>query len=158
MTHTRDEVIKRTIREFRLLDRLVKDLTAAEWRKLVPRPETKEPWTVKDSLAHITYWKEGVALSARGLHRPPEDRRLNITDGNHLVYVRYHWRPAREVLEWHRHVQADVLKALREAPDNWFSRPSRGEDWPFDLDRHSAEHRIKDIEQALNKGRRRTRK
>ncbi len=151
MTHTRDEVIKRTIREFRRLDRLVAGLTPAEWRKPVPRPETKEPWTVKDALAHITYWKEGVALSARGQRRPQESR-LSITEGNHLIYVRYHRRPAREILEWHRQVQADLLKALREAPDGWFTRPSRADNWPFDLDGHSAVHRIQDIEGALAKG------
>ena len=151
MTHTRDEVIKRTIREFRRLDRLVAKLTAAEWRKLVPRPETKEPWTVKDALAHITYWKEGVALSARGQRRPRESR-LPITVGNHLIYERYHKRPAREILEWHRQVQSDLLRALREAPDGWFTRPSRADNWPFDLDGHSAEHRVKDIEGALAKG------
>ncbi len=151
MTHTREEVIKRTIREFKLLDRLVSGLTAAEWRKAVPRPETKEPWTVKDALAHITFWKAGVALSARGQRRSPESR-LNITDGNHAVFMRYHRRPAREVLAWHRQVQADLLKALREAPDEWFSRPSRADNWPFDLDGHSAVHRVQDIEGALAKG------
>ncbi len=85
MKHTRAEVIKRTINEYRLLDRLVAGLTAAEWRKPVPRPETKERWTIKDSLAHITYWKEGVALSARGDRRPPIGRGLNITPENHLI-------------------------------------------------------------------------
>jgi len=152
MTHTRDEVIKRATREFRLLDRLVSGLTAAEWRKAVPRPETKEPWTVKDALAHITYWKEGVALAARRQRRPREESGLNITEGNHLVYARYHKRSAREVLEWHRRVQADLLRALREAPDEWFSRPRRGDNWPYDLDGHSAEHRVKDIQRALAKG------
>ena len=152
MTHTRDEVVKRTIREFRMLDRLVTGLTAAEWRKAVPRPETKERWTVKDALAHITYWKEGVTLAARGQRRPPDMRGLNITEGNHRVYARYHKRPPREILEWHRQVQADLLKALKEAPDEWFSRPSRGDNWPYDLDGHSAEHRVKDIERALAEG------
>lgn len=153
MAHTREEVIKRTIREFRRLDRLVAELTPAEWRKLVPRPETKEAWTVKDALAHITYWKEGVAFSARRQRRPREASGLPITQGNHLVYVRYHRLPARKVLEWHRQVQADLLKALREAPDGWFTRPSRADNWPFDLDGHSAEHRVKDIEGALAKRR-----
>ncbi len=152
MTHTRNEVIRRTIREFRLLDRLVARLSAAEWRKRVPRPEAKEPWTVKDALAHITYWKEGVALSARRQHRPREETRLNITAGNHLVFTRYHSRSPREILAWHRQVQKDLLKALREAPAEWFSRPSRRKDWPFDLDGHSAAHRVKDIERAVTKG------
>ncbi len=151
MTHTREEVIKRAIREFRLLERLVAVLTPAEWRKPVPRPETKERWTVKDALAHITYWKSGVTLAARGERRPPEVRGLNITEHNHLIYTRYHKRPPREVLAWHRQVQADLLKALREAPEEWFTRPSRGDNWPYDLDGHSAEHRLKDIRQALAK-------
>ena len=150
MTHTRNEVVKRAIREFRLLDRLVAGLSPAEWRKAVPRPETKEPWTVKDALAHITYWKVGVALEARGKRMPPEHS-LKPTELNHLVYTRYHKRPAREVLEWHRRVQEDLLSALQEAPDEWFIRPSRRDNWPYDLDGHSAEHRVKDIQRALAK-------
>jgi hypothetical protein len=150
MTHTREEVIKRAIREFRLLDRLVAGLTAEEWKKAVPRPESKEPWTVKDSLAHITYWKACVTLDARGKPQPPEQS-LKPTEGNHVVFLRYHKRPAREVLEWHRRVQADLLRALQEAPDEWFSKPRRRDNWPFDLDGHSAEHRVEDIQRALAK-------
>jgi len=152
MGHTRAEVIKRATREFKLLDRLVAGLSAAEWRRPVPRSETKDPWTVKDALAHITHWKEGVALSARGQHRPPNERKLNITDGNRLVYARWRRRSPKEVLAWHRQVQADLLAALRAAPDRWYSRGDRGPDWPFDLDGHSAEHRVKDIARSLKKG------
>jgi len=57
MRHTRDEVIKRTIQEFKRLDRLVNNLTDDDWNRLLARPETKVPWTVKDALAHITHWK-----------------------------------------------------------------------------------------------------
>jgi hypothetical protein len=152
MRHTRAEVIKRANREFRLLDKLVAGLAAAEWKKAVPRAETKDPWTVKDVLAHITHWKEGVTLSARGERRPREESRLNITDGNRLVYRRWRGRSAREVLLWHRKVHVDLLAALRAAPDRWYSRRDRGPDWPFDLDGHSAEHRVKDIQRALAKG------
>ena len=151
MQHTRAEVIKRAKREFRLLDRLVAGLTAAEWKIAVPRSEAKDPWTVKDVLAHITHWKEGVTLSARGERRPPEESRLNITDGNRLVYTRWRRRSAREVLSWHRQVHVDLLAALREAPDRWYSRRDRGPDWPFDLDGHSAEHRVKDIERSVTR-------
>ena len=151
MRHTRAEVIKRENREFKLLDRLVGGLTAAEWKKMVPRAETKDPWTVKDTVAHITHWKEGVTLSARGERRPREESRLNITDGNRLVYTRWRRRSAREVLTWHRQVHVDLLAALRAAPDRWYSRRDRGPDWPFDLDGHSAEHRIKDIEASVTR-------
>ena len=150
MTHTRDKVVKRAIREFRLLDRLVAGLTVDEWRKAVPRPETKEPWTVKDAVAHVTYWKAGVASEARGKPMPPEHS-LKPTELNHRVYIRYHQRSARAVLEWHRRVHEDLLQALQEAPDEWFSRPSRRDNWPYDLDGHLAEHRVNDIRRALAK-------
>ena len=151
MRHNRKEVIKRTIREFELLDHLVAHLTGEDWRRLVPRSETKDPWTVKDALAHITHWKADVARSARRQPKPTEERGLNTSDGNRLVYQRWHNRPPQVVLAWHRQVQEDVLLALRDAPDKWFNGSERQAEWPFDLDGHSANHRIKDIEQALKK-------
>jgi hypothetical protein len=149
MRHKREEVIERTIREFELLDQLVAGLTNEEWERLLLRPESKEPWTVKDALAHITHWKADVARFARGQRRPPEERGLGETEGNHLVYLRWRDRPPQEVLAWHRQVQEEVLAALREAPEKWFSGRERKPEWPNDLDGHSAYHRVKDIEQAL---------
>jgi hypothetical protein len=149
MRHSRDEVIARTIREFERLDHLVANLSSKDWQRLVPRPETKAPWTVKDALAHITHWKANVARSIRRQRRPPEERGLGITDGNHLIYMRWRDRSPREVLAWHRQVQQDVLAALREAPSEWFDSKERSPDWPGDLDGHSAYHRVKDIERAL---------
>ncbi len=142
MRHTREEVIERTIREFELLDHLVSGLKKEDWEQLVPRPETKDPWTVKDVLAHITHWKADVARSARGQHIPPEEKGLNITDGNRLIYLRWRDRSPAEVLAWHRQVQEDLLAALREAPDEWFSGKERSPEWPNDLDSHSAYHRV----------------
>ncbi len=149
MRHNRDEVIERTMREFELLDRLVANLSSADWERPVPRPESKDPWTVKDALAHITHWKADVIRSMRGQRVPPEERGLNITDGNRLVYERWHERSAQEVLAWHRQVQEDTLAALRKAPDKWFNDRERKAEWPNDLDGHSAYHRVKDIEEAL---------
>ena len=151
MRHNREEVIKRTIQEFELLDHLVANLTNEEWNRLLRRSESKDPWTIKDALAHITHWKADVARSARRQRRPIEERGLNINQGNHLVYLRWHNRSPQEVLAWHRQVQKDVLAALHEAPEEWFSGRERGPDWPGDLDGHSAYHRVKDIESALKK-------
>ena len=151
MRHTRKEVVDRTLREFKLLDRLVAKLSDEDWGQLVPRPETKDAWTVKDAVAHITYFKADVIRSARKQARPPQMRGLNETDENHLIYVRWRKRPPQEVLAWHRQVQQDVLAALRAAPDEWFSGKERRADWPFDLDGHSAYHRVKDIEEALRR-------
>ncbi len=149
MRHTRDEVIERTIREYQILDGLVADLADEDWQRLVDRPETKDPWTVKDVLAHITHWKADVARSARKQPIPPEERGLNYTDGNRLVYLRWRDRSPQEVLAWHRRVHEDVLAALREAPEEWFSARERKPEWPNDLDSHSAYHRVNDIERAL---------
>lgn len=153
MRHSREEVIERAIREFELLDQLVANLTGQDWERLLPRPETKDPWTVKDALAHITHWKAGVARSARGQPIPPDERGLGWTDGNRLIYLRWRDRSPQEVLSWHRQVQEDVLAALSEAPEAWFTSKERKPEWPFDLDGHSAYHRVKDIEKALAAGR-----
>jgi len=149
MRHEREEVIERTIREFELLDQLVANLTEEDWGRLLLRHEAKEPWTVKDALAHITHWKADVARSARGLRRPPEERGLRENEANHLIYMRWRDRSPQEVLDWHRQVQEDVLRALRAAPDEWFNGRERRPEWPYDLDGHSTYHRVKDIERAL---------
>jgi len=149
MRHTREEVIKRTIQEFDLLDQLVANLTDEEWERRLLRSETKDPWTVKDALAHITHWKADVARSTRGQRRPPEERGLNETEGNRLVYMRWRDRSPQEVLAWHRQVQEEVLFALKEASEEWFSSKERRPEWPYDLEGHSSYHRVKDIERAL---------
>jgi hypothetical protein len=151
MHHTREEVIQRTIREFELLEHLVANLTDEEWNRPLPRSESKDPWTVKDALAHITHWKADVARVTRRRRKPIEERGLKINEGNNLVYVRWRDRSPQEVLAWHRQVQQDVLAALQDAPEEWFSGRERGPDWPGDLDGHSSYHRLKDIEQVLNK-------
>lgn len=152
MRHTREEIIERTIIEFELLDKLIASLTDEEWEQPLIRPETKDPWTVKDALAHITHWKADVARSARRQPRPPEERGLNTSEGNRLIYLRWRDRSPQEVLAWHRQVQEDVLAALNDAPDEWFSGKERKAEWPYDLDGHSSYHRVKDIERALESG------
>jgi hypothetical protein len=149
MHHTRSEVIKRTIREFELLDDLVAGLANQDWGRLLTRSESKDPWTVKDALAHITHWKADMVRKIKKQPIPVEEKGLSWTDGNHLIYIRWRDRSPREILAWHRQVQKDLLAALQEAPEEWFSGKERRPDWPFDLDGHSNYHRVKDIEQAL---------
>ena len=152
MRHNREEVIERITREFELLDHLVANLTDEEWNRPLMRSESKDPWTVKDALAHITHWKADAVRSARRQPKPAEERGLNITAGNNLVYLRWRDRAPQEVLAWHRQVQQEALAALQEAPETWFSGRERGPDWPGDMVGHSTEHRLKDIQQALERG------
>ena len=149
MRHNREEVIQRTIREFELLDHLVASLKNEDWEQLLPRPGDKDPWTVKDGLAHIAHWKVDVIRSIRGQRRPPGERGLGETETNHLIYLRWGDRSPQEVLAWHRQVQEDLLIALREAPEEWFSGRDRKPEWPYDLDGHSTWHRVRDLERAL---------
>ncbi len=149
MRHTRRQVIARTRREFATLDRLVRRLSTADWSRPVPRPPTRDPWTVKDALAHIVYWKEHTARVIRGERRLPEMRGLDVNQINRLIYQRWRPRPPREVVEWHRRVHEDVLRTLASTPAEWFGRKEHSPQWPGDFDGHSAEHRVKDIEAAL---------
>ncbi len=151
MRHTRDEVIQRTIDEYNRLDQLVSALTDDEWNVRVPRPDEKDAWTVKDTVAHITHWKADEIRKIKRLPVPPEEKGLNWTDGNRLVYERWRDRSVRDVLAWHRQVQADVLAALQSAPESWFSGREHRLEWPNDLDGHCRYHRVNDIEPALGK-------
>lgn len=149
MRHSRESVVSRVVEEFDLLDHLVCRLTREEWNRPLRRSGSKDPWSVKDALAHITHWKADVARSARRQPVPIEERGLTINQGNHLVYLRWRDRSPQEVLAWHRQVQKNVLDTLREMPESWFSGRERSPDWPGDLVGHSAHHRTKDIQPAL---------
>lgn len=149
MQHSLEEVIRRTIQEFERLDKLIANLKDKDWERLLQRPETKDPWTVKDAVAHITHWKADVARKIRKLPIPSAERGLDTNEGNHLVYIRWQERSPQEVLAWHRQVQDDLLEVLRTAPDEYFSGKERNKQWPYDLDGHSAFHRVKDIERSF---------
>ena len=149
--HTREDVMARTQREFEQLDALVRGLRDHEWKLRVPRPETRLPWTVKDALAHVVYWKAHTARVFRGERRPPEARGLDIERLNELVYTQWRDRSPTEVLEWHREVHEDVMRTLAAKPAEWFGRREFSPKWPGDFDSHSAYHRTRDIEAALGK-------
>jgi len=149
MRHTRKEIVDRARREFAALDRLVAKLGPADWRRRVPRPPDRDPWTVKDALAHIVYWKEHTARVIRGERRLSEMRGLDVEQINRTIYRRWRRRQPTEVVQWHRQAHRDVLRTLARTPDAWFGQRERAPQWPLDLDGHSAFHRMKDIEAAL---------
>lgn len=148
--HTRDQVVQRTVVEFELLDRLIGRLQEEDWERRVPRPEGRDPWTVRDALVHIVWWKELTTRVIRRQRRPPEFRGLSVPEVNRLVYERWRDRPPAEVVAWHRRVHEDALRALTETPAEWFGRRERSPEWPGDFDGHSASHRVRDIEAAID--------
>jgi mycothiol maleylpyruvate isomerase-like protein len=149
MRHSRKEVIDRTRKEFQRLDRLVSGLKPADWGRRVPRPETKDPWTVKDALAHIVYWKEHSARVFGGKKRPPELKGLEVNEINAVIYQRWRSRRPAEVVAWHKRVQIEVIETLATRPEEWFGGRERGANWPGDFDGHSAWHRVRDMEAVV---------
>ncbi len=154
MRHTRESVLKRVTTEFALLDEAVSRLEPADWRRPVGRPESKDPWTLQDALAHVTHWK---AESARAIRREKRSEasaalaKLTINDSNHRIYEEWKDRPTKDVLAWHRKVQGELVAAIEAAPAAWFSSRDRKEQWPFDAVGHSVEHRVKDLEPVVGK-------
>ena len=57
MTHIRARVIKRVQGEYKALDRIVEQLSPADFRTPAMREEAVIRFTAKDVLAHITAWK-----------------------------------------------------------------------------------------------------
>lgn len=152
MRHTREEIIEQTIREFELLDDLVSPLTGEEWLRLVPRPASKEPWTVKDALAHIALRKADYAALIVGDPRPAEQFNTSPTRGFRLMLQHWREQPAEQVLAFHRQVQQQVLIALRSAPEEALAAAVGKKEWPNDLVSHSSHHRVHDIKKALETG------
>jgi hypothetical protein len=150
MVHTRESVLERVRREFALLDATVSQLTLADWNRPVSRAESQDPWTLKDTLAHITYWKADSARRFRGQRRKRGEAPLpkSVNEFNHVIYEEWKERPLEAVLEWHRETQDELLAALEDAPDDLFSKRRRARSWPRASTGHSAEHRVKDFERA----------
>src|ERR1700730_3960748 len=133
MRYTRADVLEREAREHEALERLLANLRAGDWARLVQRPETRDPWTVKDAVAHILHWKQHTVRRIRGFKAPAEERGLTITESNRRVYERWRQRPVKEMLGWHHQVPAEGVAALHERPAGrgTSSPPSAGShEWP----------------------------
>ena len=101
MRHTRKEVVARARREFAQLDRLVTRLRPEDWNRRVPRPPTRDPWTVKDALAHIVYWKGHTARVIRG----ERSRRPNHSSGV--------WASVLSTARWARRCHSMISRGRR---------------------------------------------
>lgn len=149
MKHSRASVIKRVEAEYRSLDRVVKQLTPADFRKPAMREEAPIRFTAKDVLAHINAWRwnnERVFTKNKGPRRPFDPPKTSaLVDTNAGIYRRSHRTPAATIVAEHRAAQRAVLKALRALPSDYFAR-ERSPQWPHDLVGHVAEHRRKHLE------------
>jgi len=151
LKHTRASVIKRVEAEYRALDAIVRQLTAADWRKPAMREEAPIRFSAKDVLAHITAWKwrqaRVVAKDKSPLkpYEPPHlSKPTNIQLTNAGIYRRSHRTSAKTLIAEHRAAHRAMLKALRSAPAAYFAKPLAAQ-WPFDAVGHVAEHRRKHL-------------
>jgi hypothetical protein len=144
----------RVEKEFRALDRVVRRLGDSRLRQPVPgfgvrARIRRERWTGKDALAHIVEWKRQVLRSLRKEGADPELRGLDIARQNRILYQRWHRRPTKDVVAFHRRVHREVIEALRELPEEFYARPARSPSWPNDLVGHAAGHRVRHLEAYL---------
>lgn len=157
MTHTRASVIDRVEAEYRALDRVVRALRPADWRRPAMREQAPIRFAAKDVLAHITAWKwrqVRVVRRDKGPLRPYEPpKTAAINDTNAGIYRRSHRTPVATLIAEHRAAHRAMLKALREAPAAYFAKP-RSAQWPYDAVGHVAEHRRKHLEPLLGATRR----
>jgi hypothetical protein len=150
ITHTKRRTIARVGAEYRALDRVVRTLGADGLRRPVPgfgarARVRRETWTAKDALAHIVEWKRQALRALRHETSDPKLRGLTIDRKNKVLYGRWHRRPVRDVVAYHRAVQRNVMKALHSLPEAYFAK-KRSPYWPGDLTTHAAGHRVRHLE------------
>lgn len=153
VTHTKRRTMARVSAEYRALDRVVRSLGARGLERPIPgfgsrARISRELWTGKDALAHIVEWKRQALRALRHERSDPELRGLPIDRKNRVLYERWHRRPARDVIAYHRAVHRDVMAALRALPEEHFAK-RRSPYWPGDLLGHAAGHRTRHLERML---------
>jgi uncharacterized damage-inducible protein DinB len=153
MRHTRESVLERVIDEYGALEAAIAKLHTSDRQHLLGEREGKDPWTVKDSLAHVTYWKARSMRRFRGERRKPGEapEPRSVIDANHMVFEEWKDRSQEDIIAWHRAVQVELVAAVQDAPDNHFSKRERPGTWPRGAIGHSTEHRLKDLEKPFAK-------
>ena len=150
MLHNKRETIARVEREYRALDRIVKQLGSRGLEAPIPgfgaRARIKrEVWLRKDALAHIVEWKR---QQLRALRKDPSDaalRGMKLDQRNRHFFEKWHARPARAVVAYHRTVGREIRDAMRALGNEYYAKRVSPL-WPNDLIGHSAEHRRRHLE------------
>jgi len=124
--HNKRETIARVEREYRALDAVVRKLGSRGLEDPVPgfgsRARIKrEIWLRKDALAHIVEWKR---QQLRALRKDPSDpalRGMKLDRKNRYFYEKWHARPAREVVAYHRSVGREIRDAMRALGNEYYA-------------------------------------
>jgi hypothetical protein len=105
----------------------------------------RERWLRKDALAHILEWKRQALRALRKESSDPELKGLPIDRKNRRLYERWHARPPRDVIAYHRSLHREIAKAMRALPPAYYTKRFSPQ-WPNDLVGHSAWHREHHLE------------
>lgn len=150
--HNKKDTIARVEREYRALDRVVKRIGSRGLEEPVPgfgarARIRRERWRRKDALAHIVEWKRHQLRALRKDPADPTLRGLSIDRQNRRLYRRWHRRPARDVIAFHRSVGKEIRLAMRALPDAYYAKRF-SPIWPNDLVGHATWHRERHLEVA----------
>ena len=148
--HNKRETIARVESEYRALDRVVrrlgsKGLEAPVFGFGARARIARERWLRKDALAHIVEWKRQQLRALRKERSDPELKGMRLHEKNRFFFERWHGRPAREVVAYHRTVGRDIRTSMRALGPEYFAKRVSPQ-WPNDLVGHAAEHRRKHLE------------
>jgi hypothetical protein len=148
--HDKRETIARVEKEYRALDRVVRRLGAKGLAEPVPgfggrARIRRERWLRKDALAHIVEWKRQALRALRKEASDQELKGLPIDRKNRRLYERWHGRPPGAVIAYHRSLQREITKAMRDLPPAYYANRFSPQ-WPNDLVGHSAWHREHHLE------------
>src|SRR3954468_7773847 len=148
--HNKRETTARVEAEYRALDTVVRRLGATGLEQPVPgfaaraRIE-RERWLRKDALAHIVEWKRQQLRALRKERSDPDLKGMRLHEKNRFFFERWHARPARAIVAYHRTVGRDIRKWLRALGPEYFAKRVSPQ-WPNDLVGHAAEHRRRHLE------------
>ena len=150
VTHNKRDTTRRVEAEYRALDRAVKRLGTKGLEAEVPgfgaRARIKrERWLRKDALAHIVEWKRGQLRALRKEPSDPKLRGMRLHEKNRYFFRKWHPRPARAVVAYHREVGREIRSAMRGLGPEYYAKRFSPL-WPNDLVGHSTEHRRKHLE------------
>jgi uncharacterized protein (TIGR03083 family) len=93
----------------------------------ITRPGANGQWSVKDLVAHLTYWERGMVDILEQIARgePIQDDETGTTDAiNVRVYARNRERSLADVLADFRESYRRLLGALQALPDETLNGPS----------------------------------
>ena len=130
---TKAELIAEIHLEWGRLETVLNGLSEAQ----MTAPGTLGPWSVKDMLAHISYWEKmlldrlGAALSGKAGQYPPILSEADVHRVNGQVFAESQGRPLPAVLLEFRNLYTGVLTVIEALGEDFLTQPMPL-DYPLD--------------------------